>query len=451
MKNKETNFKKLSFKFFHKLILIFGLVGLLPIFLSLLFSSSLIKNYLQKSAISNLERINEIVSAQIENLMSQGFNNILVLAQNPILTSKETSIEEKKKELEKIYRYYQLFSDITILDERGKAIISTAYHFYGRWETNAWFLKAKKEKQIVASDIYAVIDPKEPILAFFAPILDKEGKIKFFIVTQVNLNLFFQLLNIRIGERGSIFLVSSRGDIIIYPKRELLFEKISPDYPLKENSSLKKGITKFNFQGEKLICSFKVIENYFHYPGHNWHLIVAQPEKEIFALLNKMKTQIYLFSIFVIFLILLISFILSQQINRPLNEIVLVSQQIIRGNLDVQIMPKTQDEFGLLAESFNKMIQSLKKSYSALEDSKTVLEIRVKARTKELEELAQHLEQKVEERTKELEERIEELEKFHQMTVGRELKMLELKEEIERLKKKNAKLKERLKKYEKNS
>lgn len=54
----------------------------------------------------------------------------------------------------------------------------------------------------------------------------------------------------------------------------------------------------------------------------------------------------------------------------------------------------------------------------------------------ELKELQESLEKKVEERTKELQERIDELEKFRKLTVGRELRMVELKEEIERLKEK---------------
>jgi len=44
------------------------------------------------------------------------------------------------------------------------------------------------------------------------------------------------------------------------------------------------------------------------------------------------------------------------------------------------------------------------------------------------------LEKKVKERTKELQIRIEELEKYHMLTVGRELKMIELKKEAEALK-----------------
>ena len=37
-------------------------------------------------------------------------------------------------------------------------------------------------------------------------------------------------------------------------------------------------------------------------------------------------------------------------------------------------------------------------------------------------------------RTKELQQRVDELEKFHKLTIDRELRMLELKKEIQRLK-----------------
>lgn len=53
----------------------------------------------------------------------------------------------------------------------------------------------------------------------------------------------------------------------------------------------------------------------------------------------------------------------------------------------------------------------------------------------ELKKAHKDLEIKVQERTKELEEKIEELEKFRKVTVGRELKMIELKERIKDLEK----------------
>ena len=47
--------------------------------------------------------------------------------------------------------------------------------------------------------------------------------------------------------------------------------------------------------------------------------------------------------------------------------------------------------------------------------------------------LREELEQRVQERTKELQEKVEELERIHKLTVGRELKMIELKKEIKEL------------------
>jgi len=87
------------------------------------------------------------------------------------------------------------------------------------------------------------------------------------------------------------------------------------------------------------------------------------------------------------------------------------------------------------------MIKDLRESYSALEEAKTVLEIKVKARTRELRELAEGLEEEVKRRTAEVQERMKELERFHKLAVDRELKMIELKEEIKKLKEELAKYK----------
>jgi len=81
-----------------------------------------------------------------------------------------------------------------------------------------------------------------------------------------------------------------------------------------------------------------------------------------------------------------------------------------------------------------KKIQELNKAKTETEEARNVLEIKVQARTQELAELAKSLEAQVKERTKELEEKIAELERFQRLAVGRELKMIDLKKEIKKLK-----------------
>lgn len=65
-----------------------------------------------------------------------------------------------------------------------------------------------------------------------------------------------------------------------------------------------------------------------------------------------------------------------------------------------------------------------------LDESKKILEIRVEARIRELKEITGSLEKKVKERTEELGNKLEELELMNKLMVGRELKMIELKEQL---------------------
>ncbi len=148
--------------------------------------------------------------------------------------------------------------------------------------------------------------------------------------------------------------------------------------------------------------------------------------------------------VFIVLLVTLFTVFFVSRIVKPLFELLQAAKKVGEGNLDVKINIPTKDEIGQLAEEFNQMVKKLKESREVLEDEKKVLEIRVKARTRELEELARTLDEKVKERTKELQERIKELEKFHRLTVGREMKMVELKNKIK-------KLEEELKKYKQNA
>ncbi len=82
----------------------------------------------------------------------------------------------------------------------------------------------------------------------------------------------------------------------------------------------------------------------------------------------------------------------------------------------------------------------LKEAKDFLEESNTILEARVKARTRDLQELNHSLERLVDERTKELkrktqelEEKIRELEQFGDIFVNREGKMVELKDKNKEL------------------
>ena len=110
-------------------------------------------------------------------------------------------------------------------------------------------------------------------------------------------------------------------------------------------------------------------------------------------------------------------------------------KEILNPGLDLVLIGISCGAVASITGSLQKYHFSLLDSQEEIETAKAVLEIKVEARTRELRELTEGQEEMIKERTKELQEKINELEKFSRLAVGRELKMVTLKEEIEKLKK----------------
>ena len=166
---------------------------------------------------------------------------------------------------------------------------------------------------------------------------------------------------------------------------------------------------------------------------------VAEVELSFNRAAQESKNIIILGSIITLLLIifgLIVGFWLSGRIVKPIRELEEGARAISKGDLNYQLKIKTHDEVEQLADSFANMTKTLKESQTSLEEAKNILEVKVRARTVELKEVIVNREEMVQTRTAELQEKIRELEKFNKFTLGREFKMIELKKEIQDLKKK---------------
>lgn len=152
-----------------------------------------------------------------------------------------------------------------------------------------------------------------------------------------------------------------------------------------------------------------------------------------FALGNEQTTPLTLVASANIVAVILLTFLITRGIMQPLRYIREIMKQVGAGDLDKHIDLKATREMEEVGEAFNDMIFKLHNARKEIEDANKILERRVKERTRQLETLASSLEGKVQGRTKELQEKIEQLERFQKLAVGRELRMVELKDEIRAL------------------
>lgn len=125
---------------------------------------------------------------------------------------------------------------------------------------------------------------------------------------------------------------------------------------------------------------------------------------------------------FIIIFIILFVFVAIQSakyLTRSITKLQTLATEIAKGNFDAEInfqIKNSGDEVGDLAVAFEHMLHTVRKS-------NIILEEKVQERTKDYEE-AKHKEK----------EKLDELVKVNEVMIGRELKMIELKEEIKSLK-----------------
>ena len=115
----------------------------------------------------------------------------------------------------------------------------------------------------------------------------------------------------------------------------------------------------------------------------------------------------------------------KEYVAKRLATIKIILQKVAMGDFSENIeIPETEDEFTECLVAVNLMIGDLREMMRE-----------IKQKTAELEKTKVGLEEEVTRRTKELQGKVLELARFNKVAVGRELKMVELKEEIAQLKK----------------
>jgi putative nucleotidyltransferase with HDIG domain len=136
---------------------------------------------------------------------------------------------------------------------------------------------------------------------------------------------------------------------------------------LKDISSTKRDIssqrdfTVANIPFSEILGAWEVREN--HELGV---LGVALSQNAILQASANSRWQIFFMVVTANFLIILVGINLANAITRPLIELVQASVKVAKGDLGVQLKPRTNDEISILTESFNTMVTSLHKSQEEL-------------------------------------------------------------------------------------
>ena len=110
------------------------------------------------------------------------------------------------------------------------------------------------------------------------------------------------------------------------------------------------------------------------------------PLQEMTAAISTLQKTLLLVALIGIVLAFSVSWILSRRLTRPIEDLVLGTEQVAEGNYAGAVSINSRDEIGALAFSFNRMLEELRRSKAEVENYRQGLEKKFTERSKELAE-----------------------------------------------------------------
>jgi signal transduction histidine kinase len=206
---------------------------------------------------------------------------------------------------------------------------------------------------------------------------------------------FKPLQDFKIGKTGHASLINGKGDIIFHEGVEpMTFKFCKGDCLEAVNSGTAPYIITDKLSvhdGKIFLVSADIPASLFSDGNTSWKILIAQDELEAFAPVNKFLFILVVVWSCMIVVMLPVGCYLGDIFARPIHELHIATEMIMKGDWDYKIEAKTGDEIEQFAETFKQMVANVKIRQDEL----------VKARD-ELERLSKELEARVEDRTRDL-------------------------------------------------
>ena len=145
-----------------------------------------------------------------------------------------------------------------------------------------------------------------------------------------------------------------------------------------------------DYRGVSVLSAYKPLK----IGDMHWVLMSEIDEEEAFEQVTKLRHNILVGFLGLLVVVFAVSYFMSRAITKPLNELTKEALELADGNLDVEIKLGTQDEIGILAQSFKKMQISISKLIHDLQDINHNLEDKVTERTAEVRKQKDVIEEK---------------------------------------------------------
>ncbi len=234
-------------------------------------------------------------------------------------------------------------------------------------------LPSEQYKEIDFEKIYYL--EKKPHILINTPITSR-GEIIGYCVVGLSIDIFRENLDTSLGDYGQGTLINDKGIILNHQDDRLIGKEIKNKWyieQIQQQSNFDDNLKKQN-----------ITDDYYHMltkmTGREIFFAINIPVDKVNAPAKELQRRILIITLIgaiIIFLIMLIT--LNWQFQ-PLNKLLEKIKKVRSGDFNVKMDVQKNDEIGIVADNFNKMLVDIKKLMNKIrEDQEEIRNLELKA------------------------------------------------------------------------
>ncbi|RKZ52600.1 MAG: histidine kinase [Candidatus Parabeggiatoa sp. nov. 3] len=410
--------------FFHslrgKLLLLFLAVSLIPLITVGILTYTQARNALKDEVINKLIAVRDIKAHRIENYFKNGLNDVKMLSQNPFTKAAIRAFEEALhtdmkglgqdeaavmtqhyrplylskpnlvnandgsaysaihaqyhamfKAYKEIYGYYDIFLvephagsiiySVVKEDDFGSSLLNGPYA-----DTSLGLMFRKVQlanRDLTHFEDFADYPPSKEAASFVASPIFEEAKLIGVLIFQLPTEQIDAIMQERtgLGETGETILISS-DDFLLrsnshFFQETTLFKQKNYTEATRASATGETGVKMIiDYRGKPSIIAHTPLD----IPDVKWSLNAKVDQAEAFAAAQTMRFWLLVFISLGIVFVVGAALFFSHSIAKPILNMTEIALRLAKGDMNLKVNVKNQDEIGVMAQAFQKMVVNLR-------------------------------------------------------------------------------------------
>lgn len=373
-----------------RIILFFLVLSLIPLFITGFFSyresSNAIESKISTYSVQVMSQVGENIERELARLENDSVEiEFSDKVQKTLLNYEKLSEWEienaqnlMKQDLVKKFSFLHDVSDVLIYTNAGKRIIAygdMSFKLNIEEDYLNKYIKALSDKK--GAPVWAGVNQSlEHRMVQYATSMEQmnksngilvgraiksleDGDIIGSLIIRTNERFFSNIYkDIDIGEGADIFVIDKDGLVVSSRNSAIPAAEAYKDVRLineiKQNNANNKKVCNHTVNKNKYLVAFAYMER------ADWFVVSTIPYTYLNSESNKIWLNIIILGFGSFLLAVLLSYIFSLSVSRPLKKLVRAMNEVKKGNLSVNITDTGKDEIGEVTGNFNLMLNEIK-------------------------------------------------------------------------------------------